>query len=84
MNTAILLTVGVDGDDLGACASCGKGLLARVICFARCGGCGAENYRPLPGSEPERYVARFWGRGRMARPRLALRSASFAQAGVPL
>lgn len=73
MNTTILLTVGVDDDDLGACASCGNGLFARVICFARCGGCGAENYRPPASSEPpDRHAARFWRRWRAPTPTSAL------------
>ena len=50
-------------DELGTCAGCGYCLVARVLSFARCAGCGAENYRPLPNAEPlEVKVARFWAR----------------------
>ena len=49
--------------ELGCCSACGRTLLMRVVSFARCSSCGAENYRPLEGAgSVEAFVARFWGR----------------------
>lgn len=67
---AVTISFGLADDELGACDGCGSSLSARVITFARCGCCGAENYRPPADHEPpERKVARFWARA--TRPSLA-------------
>ena len=51
------------GGACDACDACGDELVVRVAVFARCRGCGAENYRPLAGGPPaEARVARFWAR----------------------
>lgn len=48
---------------LEPCSACGGELAPRRVVFARCLGCGAENYRPRPDDAPaEVLVARFWGR----------------------
>lgn len=48
---------------LEPCSACGGELAPRRVVFARCLGCGAENYRPRPDDPPaEVRVARFWRR----------------------
>lgn len=61
--------VGGDRDDsraekkeLGVCVACGTVLHTRRVCFARCGSCEAENYRPADDLTVEERVARFWRR----------------------
>ena len=51
-----------ESTELGACNACGTGLFARVVCFARCHGCGAENYRPCSERTLEERVTAFWRR----------------------
>lgn len=48
-------------DELGACLACGAALVMRVVCFARCPRCRAENYLPSAGDGAAQ-VARFWRR----------------------
>ena len=73
----VCAVTGAADDDLGVCTGCGACLMARVISFARCGGCGAENYRPMPNGEvPEAKIERFWRRGEDKRDMLRLAPAS--------
>ena len=64
MAAAVTISFGAGDEELGSCDGCGSSLIARVITFAKCGCCGAENYRPPVDAEPmERKVMRFWMRG---------------------
>ena len=58
-------------EHLEPCSGCGGHLALAVLSFARCVGCGAQNYRRPPWSEPaDVVVTRFWSRiGPMDRSR---------------